>query len=75
LGFTHLPLRYYPILVALVIAYVVLVETVKSIFYRRHAVGPPVAERRPHHVRRIHRRAARFSTPRSLARPGDRSTP
>jgi P-type Mg2+ transporter len=69
LGFTHLPLQYYPILAALVVAYVVLVESVKGVFYRRHAVGPPVAERRPHHVRRIHRRAARFSQPRLDRRP------
>ena len=61
LGFTHLPLAYYPILAALVVCYLVLVESVKSVFYRRHAVGAPVAERRPHHVRRVHRRADRFS--------------
>ena len=61
LGFTHLPLRYYPILVGLVLAYLALVESVKGVFYRRHAVGAPVAERRAHHIRRIHRRADRFS--------------
>jgi Mg2+-importing ATPase len=70
LGFTHLPLRYYPILTALVVAYVVLVESVKSVFYRRHAVGAPLAERRPARVRHILRRAARFSQPRL-----DRRTP
>jgi Mg2+-importing ATPase len=64
LGFTHLPLRYYPILVGLVIAYLALVERMKAVFYRRHPVGAPLAPRRPHHIRRVHRRAARFSTPR-----------
>jgi Mg2+-importing ATPase len=61
LGFTHLPLQYYPILGVLVITYLALVETMKSVFYRRHAIGQPVAEARPHRVRRINRRAARFS--------------
>jgi Mg2+-importing ATPase len=70
LGFTHLPLRYYPILAVLVVAYVVLVESVKGVFYRRHIVGAPVAERRTRRIRRIHRRAERFSRPRL-----DRSTP
>jgi Mg2+-importing ATPase len=64
LGFTHLPLRYYPILVGLVVVYLVLVERMKAVFYARHPVGPPVAERRPHQVRRVHRRAARFSASR-----------
>jgi len=64
LGFTHLPLRYYPILVGLVIAYLVLVERMKALFYGRHPVGPALAEKRSLHVRRIHRRAARFSAPR-----------
>ncbi len=70
LGFTHLPLRYYPILAVLVVAYVVLVESVKSVFYRRHIVGAPVAEHRTGRIRRIHRRAERFSRPRL-----DRRTP
>jgi P-type Mg2+ transporter len=61
LGFTHLPARYYAILVGLVLAYLALVERVKAVFYRQRAVGPPVARRRPHQVRRVHRRAARFS--------------
>ena len=64
LGFTHLPLRYYPILVGLVVAYLALVERMKAVFYRRHPVGPPLAEHRPHQVRRVHRRAARFSASR-----------
>jgi Mg2+-importing ATPase len=64
LGFTHLPPAYYPILAGLVVCYVVLVESVKGVFYRRYPVGAPVAERRTQHVRRLHRRADRFSHPR-----------
>ena len=64
LGFTHLPLRYYPILVGLVVAYVGLVEAMKAVFYRRHPVGAPLAETRPRPVRRMERRAARFSVSR-----------
>ena len=68
LGFTHLPLEYYPILVAMVVAYLVLVEQAKGVFYRRRPIGAPIAVRRSRHERRVHRRAARFSRPRSPAR-------
>jgi Mg2+-importing ATPase len=61
LGFTHLPLRYYPILIGLVLAYLALVEGLKSVFYRSHPVGAPVAEQRSRRVRRIYRRAEKFS--------------
>ena len=63
LGFTHLPLRVLPDPRGAGVAYLVLVESVKGVFYRRHAVGPPVAERRPHHVRRIHRPGRDSVTP------------
>jgi Mg2+-importing ATPase len=61
LGFTHLPLEYYPILVGMVVAYLVLVEQAKRVFYRKRVVGEPLALRPPHQVRRVHRRASRFS--------------
>ncbi len=61
LGFTHLPLVYYPILAAMVIAYLVLVEQAKGVFYKHRAIGAPVAVREPRRIRRIRRRAARFS--------------
>ena len=35
LGFTHLPLEYYPILGVMVVAYLVLVEQAKGVFYRK----------------------------------------
>jgi Mg2+-importing ATPase len=61
LGFTHLPLVYYPILGSMVIAYLALVERAKGIFYRRRHIGPPVAAPVSSRARRIHRRAARFT--------------
>jgi Mg2+-importing ATPase len=74
LGFTRLPWQYYPILVGLVFAYLALVEQAKAFFYRTHPIGAPVAEQRPKHVRRIHRRAARFSQSQRLGKlPGPRA--
>jgi Mg2+-importing ATPase len=61
LGFTHLPLVYYPILGGMVLAYVVLVEQAKGVFYRRRPIGAPVAVRLSRHERRVRRRAARFT--------------
>jgi Mg2+-importing ATPase len=61
LGFTHLPAAYYPILVALVVAYLGLVEFAKGYFYRVRAEGQPVAARRSRRVRRLHRRASIFT--------------
>jgi Mg2+-importing ATPase len=62
LGFTHLPAEYYPILAGMVVVYLTLVESVKGVFYRRHAMGAePIARPRPPRTRRIHRRAARFT--------------
>ena len=78
LGFTHLPLQYYPILIGMVIAYLALVEQAKSFFYRAHPIGAPVAEPRPRRVRRISRRAARFSQVSALpkrAQPTKRTPP
>jgi Mg2+-importing ATPase len=69
LGFTHLPLSFYPILVGLVLAYLLLVEQVKTRFYGAHPVGAPVAEKRPSRIRRVHRRADRFSRKEPLGPP------
>jgi P-type Mg2+ transporter len=62
LGFTHLPLLYYPILVGLVVTYLALVETAKAVFYRAGVPRAPLAVRPPHAVRRVLRRAARFTS-------------
>ncbi len=61
LGFTSLPMRFFFILAAMVLAYLVLVEFAKHLFYRYqpHPLAtPPTATRR--HQRRIARRASRF---------------
>jgi len=68
LGFAHLPWQYYPILVGFVLTYLGLVEQAKAFFYKTHPVGAPVAEQRPKRVRRIYRRAARFSQTGPLGR-------
>ena len=81
LGFTHLPLEYYPILGAMVLAYLALVEKAKGVFYRRHPIGAPMAVPRPRQVRRVHRRAARFfhvgtmRVPPPASRPADAAKP
>jgi Mg2+-importing ATPase len=62
LGFASLPLAFFLILVAMIVAYLVLVEAVKARFYtlqeRPRGVLPSHAERHHRHVRR---RAARFA--------------
>jgi Mg2+-importing ATPase len=64
LGFASLPLEFFLILVAMIAAYLVLVEAVKARFYagenRPQAIPPTHAER---HHRHIRRRAARFARP------------
>jgi Mg2+-importing ATPase len=69
LGFTHLPLVYYPILIMFVITYLALVEQAKVFFYRTRPIGAPIAEPRPKHLRRISGRAARFSQADALPKP------
>jgi Mg2+-importing ATPase len=67
LGFTTLPWLFYTALVLLTIAYLVLVELTKTVFYAdsMHLAGPPRRTRGREH--RIHRRAARFSHPAKIA--------
>ncbi len=64
LGFTPLPIAFFAILVAMIVAYLMLVEVVKRRFY---ASQPPAhgPRRSPHvrHAHRVHRRAARFRHP------------
>jgi Mg2+-importing ATPase len=61
LGFATLPWQFFTALVVLTVAYLVLVEVTKSVFYAdpMHLAGPPRRTRGREH--RIHRRAARFS--------------
>ncbi|WP_431239778.1 magnesium-translocating P-type ATPase [Mycolicibacterium aichiense] len=70
LGFTPLPWQFYGALALLTIAYLILVEITKRVFYAEpvHPAGPPVRVRGLEH--RIGRRAARFSHGGRLGQPG-----
>jgi Mg2+-importing ATPase len=61
LGFASLPLAFFLILVAMIAAYLLLVEAVKARFYasQEHAERKPVDHVHRHH-RHVRRRAARF---------------
>jgi len=61
LGFTTLPWQFFTALVLLTVAYLILVEITKKVFYADpiHLPGTPQRTRGREH--RIHRRAARFS--------------
>jgi len=60
LGFQRLPLTFFLALAAMVAAYLVLIEWAKSWFFR--AATAPTPERAAStSMRRVHRRAARFS--------------
>jgi P-type Mg2+ transporter len=63
LGFTALPAGLVGAVVALVPAYLLLLELGKGRFYRREALARPVAGARPGRRRRLHRRASRWSVP------------
>jgi P-type Mg2+ transporter len=61
LGFTALPISFFAILVAMILAYLALVEFAKQRFYRApDRTRRPRRSRRERHHRHIHRRAARF---------------
>ncbi|WP_439944118.1 magnesium-translocating P-type ATPase [Streptomyces sp. BBFR115] len=68
LGFRPLPLGFFAALAAMVVVYLLLVETGKRIFYRA-AAAPPRPHPAPGH-RHLRRRAARFSTAGRLHGPG-----
>ncbi len=60
LGFAHLPLGFFLALAGMVIAYLVLIELAKRLFFAEPEGHLPHLRRRGHQ-HRIHRRAARFS--------------
>ncbi len=66
LGFTPLPWQFFAALVGLAVAYLVLVEVTKRVFYSEpmRMAGQP--HRTRGHEHRVHRRAARFSHPERL---------
>ncbi|UXA14702.1 hypothetical protein KXD97_13580 [Mycobacterium sp. SMC-8] len=63
LGFTPLPWQFFAALAALTLAYLVLVDVTKTMFYGEpvHVADEPLRTRGRAH--RVHRRAARFSHP------------
>lgn len=62
IGFAPLPLRFFGILLAMIVAYLILVDAAKAAFYRRTEPPPPARKR---DVRRIHRIASRWTALRS----------
>lgn len=60
LGFQPLPLTFFAALVAMVIAYLVLIDATKAAFYR-HAAGQEPAVRQRRTGRRVWRRSSRFT--------------
>lgn len=75
LGFTPLPAPFFLALVAMVIAYLLLVEGAKTWYYAGIARRAP-AQRTPGYAHRVRRRASRFTmrSPR-IARPGAQGRP
>ena len=66
LGFEALPAAFFVVLALMVVAYLTLVEYAKHWFFNRQPA--PVGVRRPRRVRRVHRRAARWSHAAAMAR-------
>jgi Mg2+-importing ATPase len=60
LGFSTLPIGFFLALLLMVMCYLVLIEIAKRWFFRTAPAAPTVRHRDP--TRRIHRRAARFTT-------------
>jgi Mg2+-importing ATPase len=75
LGFTSLPPGLVAAIVAIIPAYLLVLELAKRVFYRREAARPSTAPvRRPPHEHRVLRRAARWTLRRSHRPRGPRST-
>jgi len=70
LGFTPLPWPFFAVLAGFAVAYLVLVEFAKKMFYAEpiRLAGQPDRTRGRDH--RIHRRAARFSHRNGVTAPG-----
>jgi Mg2+-importing ATPase len=70
LGFAALPWQFFGALALFVLAYLVLVEVTKAMFYAEPIRAPGLPHRTRGREHRIHRRAARFSHPGRLPWPG-----
>ncbi len=69
LGFTTLPWQSFTALVLFTVAYLVLVELMKAVFYAESVQRGGTPHRTRGRVHRIQRRAARFSHPSRIAQP------
>ena len=67
LGFTTLPWQFYTALVVMTVAYLLLVEVTKKVFFAASMHTTGLQQRTRGSVHRIHRRAARFSHPGRIA--------
>jgi P-type Mg2+ transporter len=71
LGFTSLPLDFLGALAVMVVTYLGLVEAGKYVFFKRMRAGErPLAASPPERERRVHRRAAAWSTARGFLSRG-----
>ena len=70
LGFTTLPWQFYTALVMMTVAYLVLVEVTKKMFYAAPMHTGARRQRIRGHEHRIQRRAARFSHADRIAHAG-----
>jgi P-type Mg2+ transporter len=68
LGFTSLPVTFLGAVGGMVVAYLVLIELGKRLFYRQETAGRPVVRGRPARLRRLEDRASRWSIPAALHR-------
>ena len=75
LGFTTLPWQFFTALVLFTIAYLVLVELMKTAFYAEPMQLGGTQHRTRGRVHRIQRRAARFSHPSRIAQPDSAPAP
>jgi Mg2+-importing ATPase len=71
LGFTPLPWQFFTALAGLTVAYLVLVEVTKTVFYAEPMGLADQPHRTRGHEHRVHRRAARFSHPGRLPSPSE----
>jgi Mg2+-importing ATPase len=76
LGFARPPGAFYGALAGMVLAYLILVELGKKVFFKDEPISapPPSRARRRGHLHRVSRRAARFSAIRGR-RPTNRPQP
>jgi Mg2+-importing ATPase len=66
LGFTSLPVTFLGAVGGMVVAYLVLIELGKRLFYRQETTWKPTVRRQPPRLRRLEHRASRWTIPGGL---------